>query len=126
MDIGLLNLAWMPLFIYVDRNLASRHWYHRHNSLELRRRGTYTGLDFSPRTPAPSFANRAASPVASSETLARQLVQVQDIGNTLFSGHRLQFTRMICPHPRHRHFRHNIVNLVGPQLVPSDMIKAEE
>jgi hypothetical protein len=39
----------------------------------------------------------------SSEALCHQSVQVQDIGSTLLSGHRLQFGWMICPHPRHRH-----------------------
>jgi hypothetical protein len=39
------------------------------NGLELRRRGYLVGQEFPNRTPAPSIANRAASLVASSETL---------------------------------------------------------
>ncbi len=38
-----------------------------------RRLGISPGLDFTPRTPAPSFANLAASPVRSSEWLGIQL-----------------------------------------------------
>ena len=41
----------------------------RANGLELRRRGTHSGYDFPPHCPTQSIANRAASPVASSEML---------------------------------------------------------
>ena len=52
----------------------------RANSLELRRRGHISHQEFSPRTPAPLPANRAASPVASSETLHRLVLSEKSAG----------------------------------------------
>jgi len=43
------------------------------NSLELRRRGYPTSQEFPSHTPAPMYANHAASPVASSEIGMRRL-----------------------------------------------------
>ncbi len=53
------------------------------NSLELRRRGNPTGQEFQYQNPAPSPANHAASPVASSEWLCGTQSSEPSISNQI-------------------------------------------
>jgi len=57
--------------------ISSEHLRHREKApynLERRHGETPIHLDFPPLPPAPSIGNRAASPVASRETLARHKI----------------------------------------------------
>jgi hypothetical protein len=63
--------------------------------------------------------------VSFSELLGAQSVHSQDIGDTLFSRHRLQSVGQVHLAPTDPYPRDDIVNLVGSQLVSPDLVVAE-
>ncbi len=60
------------------------------------------------------------------ELLGLDKVQYQDMGYSLFSGHRLHSAGVVHPFHTQSHFRHNIVDLVRLQLITANVIEAEE
>ena len=66
-----------------------------------------------------------ASRVSWSEVLARPEVHSQDIGDTLFSRHRLQSVGQVHLAPTDPYPRDDIVNLVGLQLISPNLVEAE-
>jgi len=61
-----------------------------------------------------------------SYNFAIKSVQYQDMGYSLFSGHRLHSAGVVHPFHTQSHFRHNIVDLVRLQLITANVIEAEE